>query len=58
LALLLVGLAALDREHVLLGGDGHVVGREPCQRQRDLVLVLAGALDVLGRVIILAGPAW
>jgi hypothetical protein len=54
--LLLFGLAAFDRQHVLLGGDGDLVGREACQRQGYLVPVLAKPLDVAGRVIVLA--AW
>jgi hypothetical protein len=54
---LLVGLVSADRQLVLLGGDRDFVGGESRQRQRDAVAVLAGADDVVGRVVVLAVQA-
>ena len=48
----LLGLAALDRKHVLLGGDVDLIRDEAGECQRDLILVLAGALDIVGRVVL------
>jgi hypothetical protein len=56
LALDLFGLAAFDRDDVLLGRDRDFVGRETRHRQRDLVAVLSQALDVIGRITFVGGP--
>src|SRR5258707_11748655 len=40
-ALRLLGLAAFDRQHVLLGGNGDLVGRKSRNRQGYLIAVLA-----------------
>src|SRR5262249_37857972 len=50
-------LAALNREHVLLGPDCQVFRAEASQRQRDLIMIFAGTLDIVGRVIVVASPA-
>jgi hypothetical protein len=39
---------ALDGERVLLGRHGDVVGAEAGDGERDPVVVLAGAFDVVG----------
>ena len=41
LAVAFIGLAALNRQHVLLRGNRDLVASKAGQRQRDLVLVLA-----------------
>ena len=53
----LLGLPALDGERVLLGCDVDVVGAKACDRQRDPVVIFAGTLDVVGRVVVLARVA-
>src|SRR4051812_32368986 len=57
LVLALFGLAAFHGERVLLGRDRHLVGAEAGQRQGDSIMILAGPLDVVRRVIVLAVPA-
>src|SRR3954452_8978056 len=54
LALGLVGLAAFDRQHILLCGDRDLVGGKAPPPQRYLVPVLAKPLNVAGRVIVVA----
>ena len=56
LALGLFGLAAFDRDHVLLGRDRDLVRREARHRQRDLVTVVGEAFDVVGRITFFRGP--
>jgi hypothetical protein len=48
LALGLFGLAALDGDDVLLGGDRDFFGRETGDRQSDLVAVFGEPFDVVG----------
>ena len=50
----LVGLVAFDGEHVLLGRHGDLVGREAGNRQRDMIDVLTGSLDIVGWVVVVA----
>ena len=50
LAVLIGGLLALDRQGVFLGDDRKLVLREAGNRNGDAVGVLAGALDVVGRI--------
>ena len=57
LALGLLGLAAFDRDDVLLGRDRDFVRRETRDRQRDLVTVFGQPFDVVGRIAFL-GARW
>ena len=53
LAALLVGLGlllAFDRQRIFLGLDGKLVLAEARHRNRDAVGILAGALNVVGRI--------
>src|SRR6267143_5270502 len=54
-ALAVLGLAAFDRHRVLFGSDGNLVSREAGDGERNLIAVFAQPLDVVGRVVILAG---
>src|SRR5690606_1964535 len=47
---LLPSLAALDARHVAMGFYGDVVLREAGYGHRDAVGILAGALDIVGRI--------
>src|SRR4029078_1250711 len=49
-------LVALDGDHVLFGRYRDIVGRKTGNCERNLVAVVAEPFDVVGRVIILAGP--
>jgi hypothetical protein len=51
--LLGLGLAARDRQQVLLSRDRDVVREEARNRKRDTVPILARAHDVVGRVVVL-----
>src|SRR5690606_28494171 len=48
--LALFGLLALDRQHVAVGLDRNLVFREAGDRHGDAISVLAGALDIVGRI--------
>jgi len=48
------GLAAFDRDHIVLGGDGNFLRREAGNRKRNLVAVFVEPFDVVGRVVVLA----
>src|SRR6185295_8936199 len=53
----LIRLVALHGQHVLLSRDCDLLGPEPSERERNPIVILAGSLDVVGRVIVfLAGP--
>ena len=52
----LLRLVAFDGDDVLFGGDGDLVGREPRDRQRDLVPVVGQPLDVVRWVVVFASP--
>ena len=56
IVLRLVALAALDGQEILGRGDGDLVGRKAREREGDLLGVLAAALDIVGRIALLAGP--
>jgi hypothetical protein len=45
------GFPPFNDKHVLLCRDGHLFGGEARQRQRDLIVVFIGALDVVRRII-------
>jgi hypothetical protein len=53
----LFGFSAFNRQHVLLYGDADLFGREASQRQRDLIVVLTGPFDVVGRIIVAVRPS-
>jgi hypothetical protein len=50
LAVLIGDFLALDRQRVFLGDDGEFVLGEAGDGDGDAVVVLAGALDVIGRI--------
>jgi hypothetical protein len=52
-AVRVLGFAARYGEQVLLDGHGQVLGREPGDRERDAIRILARARNVVGRVVVL-----
>src|ERR1700688_3784452 len=51
----IVGLVALDGDHVFPGCHRDLVGRKAGNRERNLVAVVAKPFDVVGGIIVLAG---
>src|ERR1700687_704507 len=51
----LIGLTSLNRQHVLRSCNGDLILGEPRDRKSYLIGVLAGTLDIVGRVVLLAG---
>jgi hypothetical protein len=48
------GLAAFDRDYIVLGGDRNLLRGEAGNRKRNLVAVFVEPFDVVGRVVVLA----
>jgi hypothetical protein len=52
----LLRLVAFDSDDVLFGGDENLVGREPRDRQLNLVPVIGQPLDIVRWVVVFASP--
>jgi hypothetical protein len=53
----LFGFSTFNSQSVLLCGDGDLFGCEASQRQGDLIVVLTGPFDVVGRIIVAVRPS-
>src|SRR6185437_9833089 len=54
--LLLLALAAFERQHVLLDRESDFIGRKSGERHRDLEAVLVETFDVVGGIGLFGGP--
>ena len=52
------GLLAADDELIFLDRDGQLVGREARDGQRDRQKLLAGLLDIVGRITVRRRLGW